>query len=450
MEFVNKIFFLILLLCVSTTSFSQQKNSEKLKAQQRKLEKDIQQTKILLKQTSNNKQATLNSLSLLEDQLKSRERLMLNYDQQIRYAELTMDEKSKMVKDLQTQIEKLKEQYKQLLIYVYKHQLNTNKAMYLLSAHSFYESFKRNEYLKQISDLLEKQKALIVQHQFKLNSEIQQIAAEKANKEKLLNQKKSERDALEQDHAKVQSVANQLSQQEGTLLAKVKKEEQKKANLQRQIQREIQREVAAEMRRREAAAKALAAKREAARKLAAEKAAKEKAAKEHSTVASNNPTVSEENEETPTFESHKELELNQSFETNKGRLPFPVASGRITSSFGRHTNPLFKDVVTNNNGVDITTSKDAQVRAVFNGTVTSVLSMAGVGKVVIIKHGNYRSVYTNLRETYVASGATVKTKQAIGSLLPVEGENISILHFELYKTSGSSLEKQNPSLWLAH
>jgi len=105
-------------------------------------------------------------------------------------------------------------------------------------------------------------------------------------------------------------------------------------------------------------------------------------------------------------------------------------------------------VYTNNNGIDISTSKGAQVRAIFEGEVTSVLNIPGAGKVVIIKHGNYRTVYSNLQETYVKTGSKVSTKQAIGSLLIEDGSSYSVVHFEIHQVVGSSVSSLNPSLWV--
>jgi murein hydrolase activator len=107
-------------------------------------------------------------------------------------------------------------------------------------------------------------------------------------------------------------------------------------------------------------------------------------------------------------------------------------------------------VFTNNAGIDISAPKGAQVRAVFEGEVTSVLAIPGAGKVVIIKHGNYRTVYTNLQETYVKTGSKVTTKQAIGSLLVKEGSSVSVAHFEIHQVIGTAVQCLNPSLWVNH
>jgi len=436
MKVVNKLFVFFLFTVSAPLLFAQQKNSEKLIRQQEQLEKDIKQTKALLEKTSNNKLATLNNLKLLESQIKSREILLLNYDQQIRSAELKMEQKSSQITELEAKIIKLKEQYKQLLIYVYKNKVYDNKLMFIFSAHSYYEAFKRNEYLRKIAEIQQKQRELIYRHQDKLAQEIKELTEEKVKKQQLLGQKKQEKIEIEKDKFKVQELAQQLTKEESTLAAKVKSDERKRVELQRKISEAIKKEIAEEERRR---------REEEAKKAAATETNPTTSGDKTATTGSNTTTT----KASPVFTSSKDLELNKGFESNKGRLPMPVASGAVTGSFGRQAHPFLKDVFTNNNGIDISTSKNAQVRAVFEGEVTSIFSMPGVGKIVIIKHGNYRTVYCNLQETFVSTGSKVSTKQAIGSLLPVESENVSILHFEIHQIVGTEVVKQNPGLWIA-
>lgn len=434
----NKVVVSFLFIFCLSFVFSQQKNSDKLIQQQKQLEKDIKQTKELLKKTSSNKQATLNNLSVLENQLKSREALLQNFDQQIRSTELQMEQKSGQITSLEEKIKKLKEQYRQLLIYVYKNKLDgNNKLMYLFSAHSYYEAFKRNEYLQKIAEIQKKQRDLILQHQEKLGVEVKSLADEKVKKQLLLGQKKEERNEIEKDKLKVQEVVSQLEKEESVLASKVRENERKKVELQNRINEAIRKEIEAEERKR----------KEAERIAAAKEAAKSKT----STTKTTETTVETKTEPktSPTFSASKDLALDRSFESNKGKLPLPVISGAITGNFGKQAHPFLKNVVTNNNGIDITTSKHAQVRAIFEGEVTSIFSIPGIGKIVIVKHGNYRSVYSNLQETFVSIGAKVSTKQPIGSLLLVDGETTSILHFEIHQVVNSTVVKQNPSLWIA-
>ena len=143
------------------------------------------------------------------------------------------------------------------------------------------------------------------------------------------------------------------------------------------------------------------------------------------------------------------VSLSKNFEANKGKLPWPVEKGTITEGFGRNAHPTLENVYTNNNGIDISTPQNAQVRAVFEGEVTSVLNILGAGKVVIIKHGNYRTVYSNLQDTYVTVGSKVSTKQVIGSLTVPQGSSVSAAHFEIHVVANGSVQSVNPALWVA-
>ena len=128
---------------------------------------------------------------------------------------------------------------------------------------------------------------------------------------------------------------------------------------------------------------------------------------------------------------------SRNFQNNRGALPWPVTTGSITEKFGRNQHPTLNGVYTNNNGIDISCPSNSQVRAIFEGEVTSVFTIPGSGKVVIIKHGNYRTVYSNLKETMVSKGDKVSTKQKIGTILS-EDNSLGILHFELHLVSGTS------------
>ena len=141
----------------------------------------------------------------------------------------------------------------------------------------------------------------------------------------------------------------------------------------------------------------------------------------------------------------EEKELSDNFESNRGKLPWPLAEGVITESFGTHDHPDLPGIKINNNGVDIGTNKGANVRAVFNGTVVAVASVGGLeGKVIIIKHGEYLSVYSNIEEAFVKSGDKIKTKQSIGKVL-TDDNSATELHFEIWK--GQSM--MNPESWIA-
>ena len=417
MENVSKLFLILLLLSIG--SASAQVSSKKLKQEQNRLESKIANTKMLLKKTQNDKSASLNELKVIENQISYREQLLKNYDNQIRGAELKVEQKTKQIEDYEAKVEKLKQQYKRLIVYAYKNRNKYGKMMYIFAAQSYYDAIKRNNYLKRVSEIQENQFIAIEQHKELIADEIVEIEKERKNKLEVIADKKKERAAIEEDRIRAENIYKEFKQEEEEILAKLKEEEKRRRLLKEQIAAAIQREI-----------EIAEAKRKA----------------EEAAGSSSSSTAS-----TPTFESTKEVAaLSANFEGNRGKLPWPVDSGTITEKFGTNPHPTLKNVTTNNRGIDISAPKNSQVRCVFEGEVTSVLNIPGAGKVVIIKHGNYRTVYSNLQDTFVAVGDKVSTKKVIGSLLTKKNQNISIVHFEIHKVSGTNVTCLNPSLWVAH
>jgi septal ring factor EnvC (AmiA/AmiB activator) len=436
MKSVSNLFWVITLIVAGNT-FAQS-TSEKLKKEQSNLEKKISNTRSLLDKTKNNAKASLNELRLIDNQIRFREELVTNFDQQVRGAEVKVIRKDAEVKELTQRLSDLKEQYRQLLLYAYKHRNKFGKLMYLFSATSYNEAIKRGSYLERIADIQLKQFRIIRQHQSLISKEISSIQQEKEYKLKILNEKRSEKAVIEKDKRKQEAVYSKFKQEESKLLSQLKEDEKKKENLKQKINSAIQKEIA---------------DTEAKRKKAeAEKAKKSTttttATSGTSTTTTTKPETTTPKKETTLPETKESAALSKSFEGNKGKLPWPVDKGSITESFGRNAHPTLENVFTNNNGVDISASKGASVRAVFEGEVTSVLNIPGAGKVVIIKHGNYRTVYSNLQDTYVKIGSKVTTKQAIGTLLVTEG--LSVAHFEIHQVVGTTSVALNPSLWITH
>ena len=185
---INVVLFLG--LCFSVLS---QSKSDKLKREQKKLESKISNTKSLLQKVSSNREASLNELKLIENQINSREALLKIFDNQVKMADVYIQEKQEKVKALTIRMERLKAQYKEMIINAYKNRNKNGQMMFVLSADSYYEAQKRNKYLKSVSALHKKQAALIVQDQAKIKEEIEAIEIEKKKKQATLSQKRQER-----------------------------------------------------------------------------------------------------------------------------------------------------------------------------------------------------------------------------------------------------------------
>jgi septal ring factor EnvC (AmiA/AmiB activator) len=415
-----------------------QQDQNQLKREQQKLEKRISNTKKLLNKVKNNSQASLNEIRLIENQIKSREALVNLFDNQVRSAEMKIVQKKMEIKRLRAKLTQLKQQYRKMFLYAYKHRGNYNKVMYLLASADYNEALRRNRYLKKVAAVQQKQAALIKQHQQLIFKEINQIDSEKLIKQQALEEKKQERQLIENDKSKKEKSYQKFKKEEQALIAQLKEDERKKIQLKKQIDAAIRADIAKEQ------------AREAARQAELAKTKTTLAPKTQGTASTTTspkattPTAAPKVVATPI--STEGAAIGKSFEANRGRLPWPVDNGSVTERFGRNYHPTLSGVEWNNNGIDITCNRGSKVRAVFEGEVTTIFSVPGAGKVVIIKHGAYRTVYGNLAETFVGVGSKVSTKQAIGTLLNDSG--VSVCHFEVHQVVGASPVTLNPSLWI--
>jgi septal ring factor EnvC (AmiA/AmiB activator) len=438
MKSAIKILVFICLIVFSGSVFAQTK-SEKLKKEQVKIEKRIKNTKSLLDKTKNKAQSSLQELELVEAQISTRETLVKNFDEQVRAAEFEMIGKANDIKHIQERQKSLKKQYRQMLLHAFKNRNKLGKLMFVFSAHSYTEALHRNNYLEKMKEIEKTQFQLLQKNQEIVQGEYVQISSEKTTKELALNEKIKEKELIEQDKQLKEELYQILKKEEETLRSNLAKDEKEKQVLKTKINTAIQDEL------KKSSSSSKKTKSKTKKKDSSKETKKTAVTKDKKETAS----TPKKSEEVVYVETPESSSLGSNFSGNKGKLPFPVANGTITEKFGTNPHPTIKNVFTNNNGVDISTAKNATVRSVFEGEVSSVLTIPGAGKVIIIKHGNYRTVYSNLRECYVSVGTRVSTKQSIGSLLTHESGSISIAHFEIHLVSGGNIQCLNPSLWLS-
>jgi len=422
---VKCIIFFVFCILLDTFMFAQT-TSEKLKNEQQRLEKNIANTKQLLKKVESTAEFSLRELELLNNQIVYRERLIHNFDNQIRSSELKISEREQRMQQLVDKVTRLKEQYKRLLIYAYKHRNRYGNMMFVFSSETYFKAMKRIKYLEKIQELIAKQLVVIDQHHKLIEREIASIRLEQQHKKQLIDEKRIERQQILVDQQKQREIYQQLQQQTQKISNQLKEEEQKRQRLKVQIDAAIKKELAQQKAKNMAIVQ-----------------------KNKATSDSKVKDKTKDIKDVHKLESTEDVALNRGFENNRGRLPWPVEMGTITEGYGTNPHPTISGVMTQNNGVDIAAPKNAQVRAVFEGEVSSVITIAGSGKVVIIKHGNYRTVYGNLQNVFVKVGSKVTTKQIIGSLVSSNQQSLSTSHFEIHRVSGSSVNSLNPNLWLA-
>jgi murein DD-endopeptidase MepM/ murein hydrolase activator NlpD len=321
--------------------------------------------------------------------------------------------------------------------------------MFILSSQNYNEAYTRNNYLKKLAEIQKTQVAIIRQTQKVIYSDIKTINNNKQEKLGIIEEKKKEKKLIEIDRAVKQLSFNKLKLEEKNLFKQLDVAEKKKQNLKQQIANAIKLEILIEQKKQEEIAKKAKIKKEKARaeKLANETKTTINTDTKKETLENKEPNNEENIVFTAYVEPKESIALGKNFQLSKGLLPWPVNSGSITEKYGKNPHPTLNGVITNNNGIDITCSIGSNVRAVFGGEVSSIFNIPGAGKVIIVKHGNYRTVYSNIKETYLKIASKVVTKQNIGSLIQ-EG-NISICHFEIHQVINGITQSLNPSLWIS-
>lgn len=396
--------FLVLLLSLAGVSDSfAQTTSKKLKQQEKELQKKIENTQNLIKLTRNSEQLTIAELAILNHQIAFREELVLNINYQMRKINEEIEALEIQIVQLENNINVLKDEYAKMLQYAYKNRNDEFNLFYVFSAQTYTEACKRMQYIDQYADYRTQQVIKIKETKTLLDSNLIQLQSVKTEKEDIALLQEQEKQNFLKDKEEQQSALLKLKQNEQKYTAELQTQQKEK----QKIQALINKAIADELAEAEAATKAKGFMM------------------------------------TPEATS-----LAKSFTSNKGKLPWPVEKGAITTQYGKHQHKDYINVTTESKGIDITTEIGTAVRAVFSGSVSSIFTIPGAGKVVMISHGNYRTVYANLQEVYVQKGDKVETKQTIGKLLPATAGKVSEAHFEIWKISAEGTDTENPELWI--
>ncbi|MBN1337925.1 MAG: peptidoglycan DD-metalloendopeptidase family protein [Bacteroidales bacterium] len=401
-HFFIAIVVFVLLWMLPGYALSQDKKSE-LKQEKARIEEEISYTNSLLEETKQSKKASLDQLSIIRNKISYREKLIHNIADEIEMVDDRIAMNNEIIKDLSRDLENLKSEYAMMIYHGYKNRDAYSRLMFIFSASDFNQAYRRLKYFGQYSEYRKNQVGLIEQTRVELDTAIAGLEKYKAEKLELLTVKEAEKLNLTQEKTLHDQTVNKLSNKEKELMAVLKEKETAAAKLQKEIQKIIEEEI----------------------RLAAEKTGTTKAG-----VFSLTP---------------EEKILSDNFELNRGGLPWPVDRGLIAAKFGEHPHAVLKNVKTKNNGINILASANTKARAVFAGVVTRVMSIPNYNYVVMVRHGEYLTVYSNLDEVYVEKDDPITIKKEIGRIYTNVKDMKTELHFELWK--GKTL--LDPEKWLA-
>ncbi|GJM29522.1 MAG: peptidase M23 [Cyclobacteriaceae bacterium] len=383
-------------LALGHPALSQQERNKLEREKKENLAK-IKEAEKILQQTSSQKKNTLGQLQALSQQIRSQESLIQTYRANIKLLNGEINESESMVNSLEQDLKLLKEEYAEMIYQANKAQNNFGSLSFLFSATSFRQLVMRAKYLKQYTNSRQDQAREIQVVQSEINQQIEKTNQARNEQKVLLAQQELQNRGLITARKQQNTLVKQLALKEKDLQSDLKKRKQAIARLDRMIAEVIKLEM------------------------------------EKSKNAKGNFELTPDG-----------IKLSTNFQGNQKRLTWPVARGFVSSKFGLQPHPVLKGVKIENPGVDIQTQKNEVVRAVFDGEVSKIASVPGMnGVVIIIQHGEYRTVYANLSKSLVHMGDQVKTKDPIGEVF-TDSDGVSEVQFQVWK----NFNKLDPLAWL--
>ncbi len=388
---------ILLIVCIAFTSFGQKSKSQLQKQKTESLRK-IKEAEKILSQTKQKKKTSIGQLYAIREQTKERQKLINSIKETIDLIDTDIDDNNDIIESLEADLKNLKAEYAAMMYATQKATQSQSKLLFLFSAKTFNQLFMRMKYMEQYAEARKKQSEQINKVKIVLRDQVDGLVAKKTEKNELLNEQVSENIKLKSLQTEQNSVIKTLAKTEKQAKKNIDKNKKSIAKLNKLIDDIIKAEIA----------KSTKSKSATKLKMTPEAAA-----------------------------------LAKSFTSNKGKLPWPVESGFVTKKYGRQKHPVWKHVIIENNGIDIQTQTNQQVRSVFKGEVKKIAFVPGVGNVVMVQHGEYFTAYSKLKEVFVRTGQQVSTKDVLGTAL-TGNDGVTEIKFSVWKNT----QTMNPKLWL--
>jgi septal ring factor EnvC (AmiA/AmiB activator) len=366
-----------------------------LEKQKERTRHEIEDKQHALDKTHEKQNVTIKRLQLINATIELRKSLINQISAEVRATDSQISGLYKDISKLSKEIDSLKKEYSVLIRIEYLNKGKSERLMFILSASSFNQAYRRAFYFRNI-DIAIKNKALQIESSSNLLiQKAEELKKVKQEKDTSLKERENEKKILQKEQDQQQNLMFELQKTEGSL----RKEIQNKKIIEKKLEAEIRKLIDEEIRKRK---------------------------------------------KTNNIKANKiDDALSSNFRDNRGKLPWPLEGANIISSFGEHGHPLLKGVKINNNGIDITSSRSSKVKVVFSGEVSKIIRIPGTNITVIIRHGNYITVYQNLDQVLVKTGDKVTTGQVIG-VVGHSDDGLFLLHFEIW----NEINKQNPQTWL--
>ena len=397
-------FILFIFLAIgSSNANAQSQRQQELEEKRRELQQEIREITKLLFAGKKEKKSVVSAVEDINYKISVRKNLIRITNQQANLLTREINANQDEISTRRVKLKALKEAYADMIVKSYKNRARDNKLMFLLSSSSFQQAYRRLQYIKQYADYQRQQAEIIKVETKQLQLLNQDLLVQKKDKQKLVGENKAAKLILDKELKDQQAFIESIQKNLAKFSAQIKDKQKASEKLDKEIRKLIREAIAA---------------------------SNKKAGK---SVKSRTFSMTPE---------QKVLAAN--FTANKGKLPWPVASGVVTMRFGTNPSPIDPSIKIKSNGVRIATNKGEPVRAVFDGVVQGIMTPKNGNNTIMIRHGNYITVYKNLSKFYVSKGDKVTTKQVLGEVITNKASGESILSFGIYKDSAI----QNPSIWV--
>jgi septal ring factor EnvC (AmiA/AmiB activator) len=413
-----KHFFILAFLICSVSSWSQTAQ-EKLEQRKEQIQKEIRAQEALLRSQDKKQKSLLTEIIQQREKIRLRESLIKTTEKQAKILKDEMYTNQLDINQLNRELNELKEDYAAMILKSYKSRSEQSRAMFLLSSESFLQAYKRAQYMKQYASFRKSQGEDIKVKAEKLVVLNTKLDTQKVEKQKLLQEQEQERIVLQQEKVAQEKLSSAIQKDKKKIGQEIKKKQQESREIDRKIDKLIKEAIA-----------------EANRKAAAER----KKANPKTTAAETRAT---ENSTKIVLTPEAKI-ISDNFKANKGRLPWPTATGSITQRYGDQPHPDLSYLSVHSNGIEITTNTGSQARAVFDGVVYSILYVSPVQKAIMIQHGDFFTMYHNLSDVSVVKGQKVARKQSLGTIRTSTETGRTILKFMITQ----NITYNNPQGWL--